>query len=169
MSHKTSVFRHTGPDPPDRGVSSRHTARRRSPAPPALLERRQHEVLVGLLPHQPDRFARTGEVRHHRLALGPLQKLDSQRRHRERRPPELFPIGQGDDRTRPVAQQVPVEQQPKAVVPVATHRGGIRPGGAVGGHHTWAAVDLQFHHVGVTHPARYQADAALEGRRPRVL
>ena len=71
--------------------------RGRSLARRALREGRQHEVLIRLLPEQAGGFARTGKVRHQRLAVCPLQKLDSQGGHRERRPPKLFAIRQGPD------------------------------------------------------------------------
>ena len=68
-----------------------------------------------------------------------------------------------------LAQQIPVEQQPKAVVRVPTHAGRVPALGAIGRHLRREVPNLNLYEVGVTHPAREDAHATLKGARPRIL
>ena len=69
----------------------------------------------------------------------------------------------------PVAQQIPVVQQPKTIIRVATHLAGIAPAGAVGGRLARPAVKRDLNPPRVARPARDDTDAALEGIRLGVL
>ena len=98
-----------------------------------VVQGRQDEVLVGLLPDQAHVLAGTRKVRHDRLAADAAHELLIQGGHGKGCPPELDAVGQGADGVDAVAEQVPVEQQAEAVVGVAAAADGVGPVGAVGG------------------------------------
>ena len=129
-------------------AGTRRTGRRRTP-----VQRCQYEVLLRLLPDQPDRFPCRGEIGEDRLAHSGRDKLLAERRHRKGGLVERHTVGSGHHRMLSVAQQVPVEQQAKTIVAVATHRHSIGPVGTIGGRYPLEAVDLQLDHVGLAHPA----------------
>ena len=68
-----------------------------------------------------------------------------------------------------IAEQVPVEQQPKAVVHVSTLSFRVGPVGSVGRWQAVGAVNLNVHRFGLTDPARNDPDATLDGVWPRNL
>ena len=134
---------------------------------PPSLQARNEKVLTGFLPGQADRLTRCRKVGQHTRARHVVQKLFAQRGHRHRGPGQFHAIDQGDGRMLPVPEHIPVEEQPKAVVSVATHGRRIGPAGAR--REQRHPVNLDHHHLGVTHPARQHPNATLEGRAGRIL
>ncbi len=135
---------------------------------PPSLQARNEKVLTGLLPGQADRLTRRRKVGQHTRARHVVHKLFAQRGHRHRGPAQLHAIDQGDGRMFPVLEHIPVEQQPKAVVGVATHGRRIGPACAIRRDQR-QPVNLDHHLLGVTHPARQHPNATLEGRGSRIL
>ena len=72
---------------------------------------------------------------------------------------------------RTVTQQIPVEQQAKAVIAVAADAGRVDTVGPIAGHKSQrrVSIDLDLDLRGVTHPAGEQADPALERAREWIL
>ncbi len=134
----------------------------------ALRERGQHEVLLGFLPAQADRLPWRRKVFPHTPARRPPHKLLAQRAHRHRGPAEFHAIDPGDGRMFPVSEHIPVEQQPKAVVGVATHGRPIGPACAIRRIQRHL-VNLDHHLLGVAHPAGDDPNATLEGGGGRIL
>ena len=68
-----------------------------------------------------------------------------------------------------VAQEIPVVQQAKAVIRIATHALGVSPVGAISGLHQRLVVKLDLNPSGLTHPARDDPETALKGTRLGIL
>ena len=79
-----------------------------------------HKVLQRLFPLNHDRTVGVGKPVQYVLARCAEQEFLSERRDGDGCPTHFFPIDQDNDLMRPVAQQVPVKQQPKAIVCVTT-------------------------------------------------
>ena len=130
---------------------------------------RHDKVLLRFLPAQADPLARRRKVLPDTRARYVAQKLRAQRGHRRRGPVQLDAIDERHDRMLPVPEQVPVEEQPKAVVGVPTHAAGVGPTRAIRRHQGRSRVQDDLDRLGVTHPAGDDANATLEGRGGRIL
>ena len=68
----------------------------------------------------------------------------------------------------PIAQQIPVDQQPKAVIRVPTRGFGVGPLRAVGGR-LHRPVQFNLDRLRLAYPARDHPDPALRRPPPRIL
>ena len=68
-----------------------------------------------------------------------------------------------------LAQEIPVVQQAKAVIRIATRASGVSPIGAIGSLNGRSVVKDNLNPSGLTHPARDNPETALKGAGLGIL